>query len=485
MKRISLLIVLMLLAIVSYSDSKITRGPNIGEIYFIGPTHTGLGLYYSTDFGETAVCVDSTFTSSIMSICADKTQGVVYYVTMQEGLYISYDYGNMGSWDLRNGGIKIQINSGLQDSYIYSSFSKHSENYGLDFINHNYSGFFGNKLDVEIDNENGIGYTVVDKYNILDSLFLLISYDTFDSFVLKKSFEMSPGYGVRISRGFENGEMFLYNKLEGKLLLSQNYGITWTETNNLNTSLEFYDIVGGRNDKEIYILLKHVNMMWLNAHTYIYHSNDYGISFDVFHPFSKGKEPLLSNFSAKKADKEFLDLKNSDSVYYVSGEMPLNVHFYNYSIGEINTYEWDFNNDGNIDSNEENPVYTYVDKGWYSVNLTIYDGIDTNSFVKENYVHVYKITEIKENVGIVNKQISCYPNPFSKQITITYPQSNKSETNELIVYNNAGKIIKKIKSNSKKIIWDGSNNSGNKCLPGIYYITLNKSKYSSKVLLTY
>ncbi|MBI9039418.1 MAG: hypothetical protein JEY97_14895 [Bacteroidales bacterium] len=106
MKKNILLFVLLLFAIVSFSQ-QITRGPDVGEIYFIGPTHTGLGLYYSTDFSQTAICVDSTFTSSIMSICADKTEGVVYYVTMQEGLYKSDNYGNLNSWQLVNSNIYI------------------------------------------------------------------------------------------------------------------------------------------------------------------------------------------------------------------------------------------------------------------------------------------------------------------------------------------------------------------------------------------
>ena len=213
---------------------------------------------------------------------------------------------------------------------------------------------------------------------------------------------------------------------------------------------------------------------------YIYHSIDYGITFEVFHPFSKGQEPLLANFSG------ISDTNDSSSINQIPkyGGVPLDVQFYNYSIGDVNSYEWDFNNDGTIDSYEENPVYTYADTGWYSVNLTVYDDIDTNSFVKENYIYVYEITDIKDNIGITNKQICCYPNPFSNQITITLPRSNISKTNELIIFSNTGKIIKCIKSNNKEIIWDGTNHSGNKCLPGIYYITSKNRKYSSKVLLT-
>ena len=212
------------------------------------------------------------------------------------------------------------------------------------------------------------------------------------------------------------------------------------------------------------------------------YSNDYGISFEIYNPFSKGQKPLLANFSAKEVENDNLCFTDYDSTYFVLGEMPLEVQYYNYSIGEINNYEWDFNNDGIIDSYEQSPVYSYADTGWYSVNLSVFYGNDTNYFLRENYIYVYKITDIQENITIPNKQISCYPNPFSNQITITFPQINKSETNEVIVYNYVGKIIKRIKSNNEKIIWNGTNNSGNKCLPGIYYIKVNSSIH--KVILT-
>lgn len=38
MKRISLLIVFSFLSVFSFSDYTLTRGPLVGEIYYIGPT---------------------------------------------------------------------------------------------------------------------------------------------------------------------------------------------------------------------------------------------------------------------------------------------------------------------------------------------------------------------------------------------------------------------------------------------------------------
>ena len=482
MKNATLTIILLFLALVSYPDRYITRGPNTGEIYFLGATYTGEGLYYSTDHGLTAYCVDSTITEA-MRITAGLTPGVVYYVTMGQALYISYDYGNQGTWQYRNSDIKLQINSGVVEGHIYSSFNKHSEDYGINFINHNSNGFFGSKKDVEIDNDENVGYVIVDKFGVNDSVYLLISNDNFDNLEIQKVLSMHSGAFIHLSRGNNNGELYLLNYFLNSIFFTSSYGNDWIKIITLNNKTGFsIDMVGGRTEGEIYFLYRFINMMGQNAHTYILHSTDYGVTFELFHPFSKGQEPLLANFSAKTEGGE--SIKDIDSIYYVTGEMPLDVEFYNYSIGDVNSYEWDFNNDGTIDSYEENPVYTYSDTGWYSVNLTVYDDYDTNSFVKENYIYVYKLTDVEENIDPANDQICCNPNPFSKQITITLPRSNISKTNELIIFSNTGKIIKCIKSNNKEIIWDGTNHSGNKCLPGIYYITSKNRKYSSKILLT-
>jgi len=477
-----ILISILFLSFVSFSQ-KITRGPDIGEIYFLGPTHTGTGLYYSTDFGETAVCMDSIIVNQAMAVTADKADGYVYYVTMGGSLYISDNFGYQNSWELINNNIYVYIKSGVIDGYIYNAIVSHSDDFGNSFIPHSYNGFYGNLISSEIDVEENIGYTIVNKTFVPDTIYLLITYDNFENLETKKTFNYNNGEFVYISRGVNNGELYLYNKVRKHICFSNDYGETFTLNNVLNFGDSIsHSIVGGRQGGELFILVNAINMMGQNAHTYILHSVDYGISFELFHTFSKGQEPLLANFSAKTEGGE--SIKDIDSVYYVTGDMPLDVQFYSYSIGDINTYEWDFNNDGIVDSYEENPVYTYTDTGWYSINLTVYDNFDTNSFVREDYLYVYELTGIENEFCNNDNKIQCFPNPFSKQITFNLPYNLEPEINEMAIYNNAGTIVKIIKSKDQRIIWDGTNISGNKCLPGVYYITCKNRKYSSKVLLT-
>ena len=323
MKKILLFSLLTLFSVQLFSDWWITRGPVTGEIYFMGPTSTSYGLYHSADFGKTAVCVDSI--SPILTITADKTPGVIYYAKISEALYISYNFGNQGTWQYRNSGIKLQINSGIIEGQIYSSFSKHSEDYGVNFFNHNYNGFFGNKIDVEIDNEPGIGYVLIQKFDVYDSLFLLKSIDNFENLELLNSFcEESTFSSIRrLTRGIYPGELFFLSGFDGRLLISQDYGATWCETNKYNkTSISIDDMVGGRTEGEIYTLYQFTYLPEHRAHIYILHSTDYGITYEVFHPFSQGQEPLLTQFSAKTEEDApgTFDIKSVDSIYYVTGD---------------------------------------------------------------------------------------------------------------------------------------------------------------------
>ena len=73
----------------------------------------------------------------------------------------------------------------------------------------------------------------------------------------------------------------------------------------------------------------------------------------------------------------------------VTGFVPLEVQFHNESYGLLHEWQWDFQNDGIIDSNEENPVFVYNETGIYSVRLTCnYVYGDSLYRFRENYIHV-------------------------------------------------------------------------------------------------
>jgi PKD repeat protein len=71
-----------------------------------------------------------------------------------------------------------------------------------------------------------------------------------------------------------------------------------------------------------------------------------------------------------------------------SGTAPLTVNFKDQSTGTVSSYAWDFNNDGNVDSSEQNPSYTYSTAGTYTVNLTVSNAGGSDSEVKTGYIKV-------------------------------------------------------------------------------------------------
>jgi len=431
-KIILLLLVVLFITTIVFADYRITRGPDIGEIYFIGPTATGEGIYYSTDFGETAVCMDSTVDA--MSICADKTQGVLYYFAMPENLYYSNNYGQQGSWVFRSSGMSYKINSGVSEGFLYNGFWKHSENYGLSFIQHSYNGYFGTFSTSEIDNDQNIGYVKSHSTSNPDSIYFFISYDNFENLELQNVFIYPEEPIGTLTRGFYSGELYTIGGDWATLRYSNNYGFSWEVKNNLYfNNVTDAGIVGGRQPGEIYVFKNYIQLMWQIAHTYIYHSLDYGETFEVYNPIYFGPSPYYANFEA-------------DSL---TGTVPLSVQFTDLSSGEdIQSWEWDFQNDGIIDSYEQNPTFTYQDTGYYSVKLKIQYGPIDDEIVKENYINVSSGNAIDEELSTdYGLNLENSPNPFNLLTSIRfYTKPNKLNGLTLLkVYNIKGELIKKLR----------------------------------------
>jgi PKD repeat protein len=70
------------------------------------------------------------------------------------------------------------------------------------------------------------------------------------------------------------------------------------------------------------------------------------------------------------------------------GIVPLTVQFTDNSTGEPTEWAWDFENDGSIDNTTQNPSYTYLTAGTYSVNLTVTNAYGSASLVKKEFITV-------------------------------------------------------------------------------------------------
>jgi len=73
--------------------------------------------------------------------------------------------------------------------------------------------------------------------------------------------------------------------------------------------------------------------------------------------------------------------------HYAFSTVPTKVMFVDSSLGTIPmTYEWDFG-DG-VTSTEQNPTHTYLQRGTYTVSLTVKNGYGTSTAIKRNYITI-------------------------------------------------------------------------------------------------
>ncbi len=89
-------------------------------------------------------------------------------------------------------------------------------------------------------------------------------------------------------------------------------------------------------------------------------------------PYLTAFNPFITDFEA-----------DSTSVFVDS-----QVQFTDLSVGGASNWSWDFDNDGVIDSELQNPTYSYSFPGTYSVNLTTTSSDDSLSLVKTDYIAV-------------------------------------------------------------------------------------------------
>ena len=105
----------------------------------------------------------------------------------------------------------------------------------------------------------------------------------------------------------------------------------------------------------------------------------------------------IFNSGLSDSDIENIFLGSTNAVNFsadpVSGFIPFEVNFTNLTENSTN-WEWDFENDGYIDSYEENPSFYYIEAGIYDVKLTATIGSINYSTVKENYI-VAELTELE------------------------------------------------------------------------------------------
>ncbi len=118
---------------------------------------------------------------------------------------------------------------------------------------------------------------------------------------------------------------------------------------------------------------------------------------------------IQSNDTKEVYQSTMTDLEMSDrvnaafNVDETLGATPFMVSFSDYSTAtttsNITSWEWDFNNDGTIDSNEPEPTWTFNDEQSYTVSLTVSDGTNQHTRTLNDYITVLRSSS---NILVVN-----------------------------------------------------------------------------------
>ena len=135
---------------------------------------------------------------------------------------------------------------------------------------------------------------------------------------------------------------------------------------------------------------------------------------------------------------------------------------------------WDFDNDGNIDSEEINPIYTFEEPGIHVVTLEVFNDC-TGLTTSVSYEIVIDQISLADSV---QSMISVFPNPTQDKLNLTVDISNMNYSVEFMDV--SGRVLKNMSLVSSVI--DVSNFK-----QGVYYVNIKNesgdSIYFDKVIV--
>jgi PKD repeat protein len=114
-------------------------------------------------------------------------------------------------------------------------------------------------------------------------------------------------------------------------------------------------------------------------------------------------------------DEEPLGFNSDFSAYPLEGVSPLNVQFTDESTGTPTIWKWDFQNDGIYDTFIQNPSFTYIQSGIYSVKLLVQNAAELDSVIKVDFITVNQPTDCGESISV--SHIAGNVAPVNKMVT--------------------------------------------------------------------
>lgn len=100
----------------------------------------------------------------------------------------------------------------------------------------------------------------------------------------------------------------------------------------------------------------------------------------------------------------------------INGTAPLSVAFTDTSTGLINTWSWDFDNDGIEDSDMQSPNYVYSQPGLYSVLLAVGNQYESAYMLQEQLITVNEVIGVNQN----QNSLKVYPTITSNFVYVEH-----------------------------------------------------------------
>ncbi|MCE5213695.1 MAG: DUF3344 domain-containing protein [Methanobacterium sp.] len=116
--------------------------------------------------------------------------------------------------------------------------------------------------------------------------------------------------------------------------------------------------------------------------------------------------------------------------------VPLTVHFTDQSTnGTPTAWAWDFDNDGTVDSTEQNPTWIYNTTGVYTVKLTASNVGGSNSITKTDYITVNPLPDDHEAPNVTVNPAS---GTYTSRITVTLSATDNYDPYPVVYYTTDG-----------------------------------------------
>lgn len=151
------------------------------------------------------------------------------------------------------------------------------------------------------------------------------------------------------------------------------------------------------------------------------------------------------------------------------GYAPLTISFTDLSYPAVDSWIWDFENDGSEDSFSQDAEFTYEFAGFYTVKLTTPNGTE----IKDLYINVEDSTvKIIENKS--NDILRINPNPCYGNTNIEFYVKESGHV-KLSVVNSKGQTVvvledKKMNAGKHSVPWDTKSKTGESLSSGNYFV---------------